>query len=493
MTDPEEGTDATPPGTVSTEDEVLATGPPESEWVEPSPSEEGAELDAGDEEEKAAGPLFGGDSGAAISRPPWLVQGPPKTNKQRWPGGARSASWLKRLRKCPRNHSQRYRHRRPDPTGWHGRVGNVVHDVLDWGAKRRLMKRFRGQSSTMSVEEMLHLAEFHATARREASVLERAREILTGLGSVDFSKVYASEMLVHWYASHSFHLAGYIDLVEVEGEPRRPHEVTGEVVATDYKTGSTILTDEQMFRDEQVGLYLTGIRRLFPNASRITFRMWYVAEGLQKEIPYSRYLEREFLARARSRRITWLSRDETADPSAGNCGHCPYRGTCVALSTAISRSTALPPAGSVEAWPLPEKMRRYREAKVAEKNAAVRAGDLAPLILKELGPKQSSYRAGRLLASKVRKTVTHWDSPGKALVEIAQAVDIPLASIIDQLGKGIGDRKIKSWVASLGAGYRESVEAIIDKRQKTTGGAARIQVTESESVGTGKTKVRLPF
>jgi len=442
------------------------------------PSEEGLRLLQG-----GGGPLFspGDPLEPAADFPPWLVDGPPKLAKAKWPrypnrnDYAKSPSWLSKLGECALRHAEIYRRRNKEPMGTPAEIGNAVHEVLAWAATRRIKGLYKGLPHFASPGELLHLLEHQEYARRNPEIMAASRELIEGMGTVSFKGAVQAEALVEYWAGRLL-LAGYVDLVRVEGDPSNPEEVEG----IDYKTGGSVPSDEDMTLDAQACVYVIALKRRYPNARRVTFKLWNIPRNEWRIVPYSTRLEEGFHAWVRAAQHTYDLKDETPTTGA-HCDHCHVRATCPAYKRLVTRAATKPVPADLATLSLEGQIQLYREMSVLHKLAERRKSDLAALIDAAIPENQKTYRVGRLTVTRQRDSYTSWDGAGETLRELAAATELELPVLIETLTKGIGAKKITAWAKGLPEDVRARVERVIERRSCKGYTGTHLVVRETKS------------
>lgn len=417
-------------------------------------------------------PLFDGDPGPAVeSLPPWLVDGPPKLQKQRWPGGAKSATWLSMIDLCPRKHSRTYRDRIKSPATVEMRVGTAVHFAYEAAAVRRIKGRYKGLPPTASVPELLHLVEFCEEARLDGEVLQRARELIEAYGPVDFGDAVQAETVLSFWVNPRLKLAGYVDLVLFKGDPEDPEEVT----VRDWKSGESLPGQAELALDPQACLYVIAARKRWPRARRVVFELVNVRHKAKRWVPYSTRLERNFLAFVRTKMRTWDMEDRTAKVGS-HCSWCHVSRDCGALETSLRNAKRLPLAGAMGDKPLEELISLYRQMSVISKLADERRKELGTLIDQQVPEEQKSYRTSHLQAIRKRDPVTVYNGTGELISELVAVTGVDSRDVIEDVTRGISSTKLRSWVKGLPDGLREQAERIVAERSSQSYGSSHIEV-----------------
>lgn len=431
-------------------------------------------------------PILSGDApgmfgeSAGVVMPPWCVEGPPKTDEFRWPGGAFSPTWLKMIQECAYKHAEVYRRKVKDLGGEDADVGTAVHEVLEWAGVRRLRRTWRDLPRKASVEELLHLLTFNEQARRSAVVRERAAEILRTIGEFDFTGILATETTLQLQLNHDVTIASIADLVTAEGaNPQAWDQVT----VYDYKTGEYAPSEAELFNDVQAQVNVIAARRKWSSARRVVFVILNVAKGERIELAYSTALERAFELTAKSAVNTWRMKDETANPGKDHCSYCHLRMRCEPLKKWYDqqrRRSDFP--NDLSKLPIEQKITLYRDMQVLHKLSEARKKDLGELIEKDIPRSMREYTVGRLVAERRQNTFTAWRDEIQAIMELAQVAGVDFLSLLrDLTGAGIGVARLKSWRSGLAEEVRFRVDQVIKARTYTGAGKPYLQVRERKT------------
>lgn len=442
----------------------------------------------------------------APQRPPWLQTPPPPKRPFAWPSGGKSPSWFRRMAVCPLQHAERYRRKRPDPTGLSGVVGNVIHGAIEDAANVRAFPGRRGPiPSRASSDELLYLLERQAEAVRQdlavvsgdqaqtivtTEVLARAREIVAALDSIDLSNLWidprtgkaGAEYIWSFYVHSQLLAAGIADLVQVQPNPVRPDGPPLEVTITDWKTGATQLpSEEELALDAQAGFELCWARRAFPRTPRIRFRLYNLTLQQQVWVDWTPGIDELMTSFARACWHIWQTKDETAATGA-HCANCAYRSGCQAYQARLRDEVySSPDTSSLEGKSMSELIRVYSQAKTLEDMASRRRKDAAKLILAGMGPRQKTYRAGNLVARKKSRRLPQYRDRADLLVELAEKTGTVLESIINTTCR-FKQHGLENWIKTLPVAKQQIAREVIDQHQSLNTTPYWIEVTEKESV-----------
>jgi len=440
-----------------------------------------------------AGPLFcEGDLEYANSRAPWLAKimekKKPFPGKKRWPGGAWSASRIKLLGWCPYRHYLKYEESKKDPPGPAAQVGKVVHGALEYAGYLRL--RDGSIPWVASVEELQFLAcraaadlkgdKSEGMSCSLSELLERSREILEGLGPVDYRGLYEVEALFTWRPPGfvGFKIGGYIDaILHSGGSADRPRQV----IVRDYKTGmGEIPSEEECFRDPQIAAYLCWAHERWPH-SFVVFDMWYVAKGPNARIyvPWSKKLQNTFLDTVDAARVAQMHYKNRATPG-DHCGHCPFRGTCGAFSQRLQKGLVDLPKESMREIPMDRRMTLHCQARLLEKIAKTRKEDLARSIIEDLGQKQMRYESRTHKVSKTRRSKRYFESERIMLEEMAAIGGVEVLDLMESLTRGMSTQKLDAWIKGLAEEKREKALELLERKSSKGYGKWSIRVTEKK-------------
>jgi hypothetical protein len=420
-----------------------------------------------------------GEVAVVDNLPPWLAgKKLPKKRPFNWPGGAKSPSWFSRMAKCPRNHAQKYRHRRADPSGVDALIGTLIHGALEDAGNIRLNGRFKNVPSKVGPEEVLALLEHQPEAVRQGTeliegeeafllatteVLTRARAVANSMIPIDLSNIWAAEYIWSFQASAQTKCAGIADLVQVQPDPRGDRLPPIEVVVSDYKTGAMQEPNrETLSQDPQACLQLIWARRNWPTAARVRFQLINVTTGFRNWVDWSPQLEENMLAFARSCVNRWHAKDETALVDTPKCTYCPYRNDCKAYSKELNKAVYKSYEG-LEDMDLQQLARLYRELKVVEDLASKRRSDLKALILAQFpSDKKKLEVTGGLEVSKRTRSTTSWRSVSGVLTGLAEQTGQDLSSLIDDTCS-ITKSKIDGLVKALPADRQDAAKSWLEE------------------------------
>jgi len=422
-----------------------------------------------------AGSLFSGKPEEVNTNPPWLATGPPSKGKEQWPDGAFSPSWLNLIQECPRAHAKRYREKIYGESGFEAAKGLAIHGTLDSAAKRRTQRKWKGALPVKaSTDELLHLLEFEPEAQKNPAVLAEAREVFIHLGPVDFTDAYFSEAVLKFQGWAGVQFACYADLIKIRGERDHPTEVE----ITDYKGGpGQVIGSNELFYDPQAQVNMIAARRTWPTAQRITFKLWNVAQNQIRVVAYTPVGEKNFIAFARACMNVWNSEDEEARPGIPRCKICDHSNDCDAYQATVERAARAPEVEGLEGMKIEDLIEMYRTAQIAEQLSEKLKKDVGKQILEKMGPDQDVYRTDRLRANKMSKGFDLWTNEGASLVAMAEAAGVSVEAIINEVTKGIGSKKLRTWVSGLPDDKRGSVQAIVEDGSGQGRGSPYIQIT----------------
>jgi hypothetical protein len=394
-------------------------------------------------------PLAAGEAIPTQQLPGWLTKPLPKKTRGRWPSGAKSPSWFRRISQCPRNHAQRYRYKRPDPSGLDAIIGNAIHGAFQDAVRLRKTRR-KGTPQYAGREELLFLLETQPEVvhDRGTEVLKRARDIIEGMDrTLDLRHAWEAEFTWSFHASAGFLVAGIADLINVEFDPRNPQGPEERVVVVDYKTGpGAVPSQEELRADPQACLELIWARRFFPRAKRVQFRIWNVQQNQMVTIDWDHEIERVTLSFVRACWHLWCHKVEKANVTR-KCRWCPYRSDCKEYQQELN-AEAYRPKDSLETKELDELMAVHYHSKLIADIAETRRMDAGNLIMGKLAPGQKNYRSNRFLALKKTRKNESFPSVSDTLFKLSEATGTDLGRILDAVTT-IGPKKIKAWVYTL--------------------------------------------
>jgi hypothetical protein len=430
-------------------------------------------------------PLISGIPAPAEDKPWWLTEVPKKVQRPRWPGSAKSPSWFKRMSLCARNHAQKYRYKRQDPSGLVALVGNAVHGALQHAALRRI---FRGRRATppprATKEELMHLlsAQEEILMGEGTEVFVQAAEIIDGMDrGVDFTNAWGAEYLWRFHASPQLKIAGYADLVRVvPGRTRADPPAT--VIVVDYKTGpGRVPTRAELERDPQACLELMWARRNWPQAQRVRFQLWNVTQGKEVWIDWSPALDLRTLRMVQSFWHLWTHKVETPNAKSETCSYCAYRSDCQAYAEVL-RAESYRPEGSLDAMDIEDLMAVLYEAKIVMNMADARRKDAAKRILGLLAKDQRSYEGVLYKAIKKSKRVPGFRNESDLIGKLAEATESTVENLIDAEVVSIKKKKLEAWVNALPEDKQPTAKALIKTQELLNYTAPWIEVTAREEV-----------
>ncbi len=434
---------------------------------------------------------------------PWLSKRPPKKRPFVWPKGAKSPSWVARMARCPKQHAERYRNRREDPTGFDGVVGNVIHGALEDAVNIRLSRITKNNPipSSVSPPELLYLIELQAGAiRQDTSIVEgdpawsivtmevlaRAREIVSALPTISLDNAWVdrngragAEYIWNFYATPQLQLAGIADLIQARYHPGADLYNPYEVVITDWKTGSEQLPTEAELRlDAQAQFQLAWARRAFPNTPRLAFRIWNLSHDKRIEVTWSPGLDDLAMSFARGCWNLWQSRNETAI-TGEHCAYCPYRADCNQYRGYLEKQGFKPPHHLAN-LSVAEAMRLNFDATKLKKLAEAQKKDTGKLIKRAIGFRRE-HAAGLFVARKrTRKTERFRDESG-LLQQLSDRAGVPLASLINTMCS-IKEQELAGWVRTLPLAKQADVKASIEAHKLVGETAPWIEVKQKDPV-----------
>jgi RecB family exonuclease len=427
-------------------------------------------------------PLAAGEAIPTQQLPAWLTKPLPKKTRGRWPGGAKSPSWFKRISQCARNHSQRYRHKRPDPSGLDAIVGNALHGAFQDAARIRMAKR-RGAPAHAGQEELLfHLEKQPEVVHdRGTEVLKRCRRVIEDMEApLELSNVWAAEFVWSFNASAGFLIAGIADLILVDLHPHNPNGAPELVVVVDYKTGpAQVPSQEDLRSDPQACLELIWARRYFHNAKRVQFKIWNVGQNQQVTIDWDHEIERSTLSFVRACWHVWTQGTETANVTPA-CRWCPYRSDCKAYTQTLN-AEAYRAKDSLEEKELDELVEIHYRARMVADLADTRRKDAAALILGKLAPGQTKYRSHRFLVLRKTRKNESFPSVSDLLFQISEAAGINLGRIMDAC-TSIGPQKIKTWLKTLPKEKHELASKVVEAHRQRRSSPPWVEVREKDAL-----------
>lgn len=411
---------------------------------------------------------LGAEPEPASNLPPWLIQPPPEKRPFKWPDGAKSPTWFKKMGECPRAHAQRYRYYREDPQNMYAVVGTVIHGAIEDAVNIRYRGGRRGQiPPKASPLELTHLLEHQKGAVRQfldvvrspdshsivtAAVLKACRAILAEVEPIDLSNVWVDsrgnigcEYIWHYPISPGLHAAGVLDLIQVYSDP-----FTGEqtVVISDWKTGPADLpTRKELAADPQANLQLAWARRAFPGAKRITFVIRNLTQKESVPLDWSPGLEETALAFARAAWARWNQKDESG-VTGPHCSYCPYRSDCNPYLKFMKKSQVNEFARSLDKMTFGElALERYTAhstLKISEK----RKQDCDAILLPMLGEKTSELTPGGIEVSRRSTSAQVVENSSVLLRELSNLAGVPLEEVVS-LCCNVQIDSIRSWVETL--------------------------------------------
>jgi len=395
---------------------------------------------------------------------PWLSLPPPKkiNRLSRWPRGAKSPSWFKKLATCPKQHAERYRHRKKDPSGLDALIGNAIHGAYEDAGMIRMKPGRRGAvNPVVTPEELIHLLEFQEEIREGVEVYNRSRDILQNTKPFSLDNIYDVEHLWNFYVTPSLQVAGFADLIQAVPHPTNPSLPPVMIVVSDYKTGlGQLPSPEELETDPQCQLELAWARRKFPQTPRIRFRI--VNVQLNKEVwcDWTPHHHERALGFARALSNRWHSRDETA--VVGNhCKWCPYRAGCSAFEKSLKKIT-FTPLSELDDLSLEDMIREWKTMKLAQDLTERRRIDLGNKIMEQIPSDQRSYRVNHLLAMKKSRKVTNYASTAELVNDLTSLTGTVPDALIDSVTK-IRKKQLENWIKTLPDHLQKPAMIILEK------------------------------
>ena len=441
----------------------------------------------------------------SVERPPWLDRWPPKKRPFAWPSGAKSPTWFRKIAACALAHAHRYRRRRADPSGLMAMVGLVIHGALEDAANIRMFPghRTKGIPSHVTPEELLYLLEFQKEAVRQnldviaspesygmvtSEVLARARDTVTQLKPVSLDNLWidprsgkgGAEYIWNFHVTEKLMVAGVIDLIQVQPDPRNPNAPPLRVTITDWKTGpGQEPTRGELALDPQACLQLIWAHRIWPNTPTIRFRVVNLSMGFESHVDWTPGLEELTLSFVRACWNLWATQTETANVSPA-CSYCPYRGDCKDYQQHLRESTFNPPVGALNERTMPELLEDRYEAHTLFKVAESRKQDCDKLIMQGLGT-TPSYQYGRLKAKKRSRKNTFLSDEGNLLEKLASMSGTGIPALVDSLCR-VDNAKLLDYVMTLPVAQQALARKLVEDHQITRQSKPWIEVNATEAV-----------
>ena len=437
----------------------------------------------GEEVDIEAFPLASKEAFPVQLLPAYLQGSLPKKTRGRWPGGAKSPSWFKKISMCARNHSQRYRHKRPDPSGLDALVGNACHGAYQDAGLLRLNQR-RGVPAIAGHEELLFLLERQPEVvhDRGTEVLRRARSVISGMEKpLNLDSIWGAEFVWSFQATAGMLIAGIADLIRVYADHAQANGPPRLVVITDYKTGpGQVPSRDDLRSDPQACLQLIWARRYFPSAKRIQFHLWNVTQNEEVTIDWDHELEQTTLSFVRACWHLWGQKYEK--PNVGNhCRYCPYRSDCKGYNEEMQREAYRPKEGDLATKELDELLEIYYRARLLADLADTRRKDAGPLIMEKFGLGQKSYRSNRFLAMKKSRTNESFTGASDTLFKLSEATGIDLGHILDSCTT-IGPQKLSTWIKTLPTHKQEVARALVQSQMVSRQSPPWVEVREKHAL-----------
>lgn len=453
------------------------------------------------EETTAEGVLFdrGPDDGDLYDhpmRPPWLREPPRKRKKAPWPRIANFSPYRITLAgTCPLRFQFRYGDQRKDPSGYAQGAGKIIHGVYHDAIQRRLRPQWKGLPTVASVDELLHLLEFQesqlALEKEDIEVtgpmLKESRELIREEGPLDCSFAWSSEHPFTLRIGSSLVVGGYIDFIQVRGNP--PVQVT----ITDWKSGRTQLPSyEDLYYDAQGGMYLAWAKWKFPTATDIRFRIRNVREHKDVWIPWTAAHQEIHLQLARSRKALADSKVRRANPGemGVNCRYCPYRESdgkypaCAAYEKILEKARLQSQKQiGLASKDMAELLKEFRVSRMGESLLKQRKQDLAAAILAKIPADKRHYQYADMTAVKVRgKRFRNYDRVYEFAKDLSEAANVRIEDVLADLCD-VKTGKVDALVKSIDDEQMlEDVAKVIEKHERIAFGKESLQVRTAKSM-----------
>jgi hypothetical protein len=422
----------------------------------------------------------------------WLHEAPTPRKKNQWPKDLNgSPAKIKLSLACMEKWHQRYREKRPDPPGPEAVVGKLIHGALEDAALRRIA-RARKVPFVATREELLHLLE-HQPAQLLAegedltinpSTFAEARSLMAQVEPVDFRFTLAVEHLWKLRVTVDLVVGGYLDRVDVMGDPAKPTTI----MLPDYKTWQQLPSRDDLASDPQVGLTMAWARRRWPECDDIRFVHDNLRHNRRIVVEWNQGLDDFHLALARTAWKVQSIGDRTPNPG-DECRRCPYREgdaahkPCAAYLKELERTrfrNDREAQGGLERFSTEELLVIYREGSWA-KNLQDERRKAAGKILKERLAGKKSYRVGDLLAIIGQDELRSFRGVDQMIVTLSELTGVSQARLMADL-LDVRRTRLDEWVAALPAEKKKAVEAALERHVHTFLGEPSIEVRRLQSM-----------
>jgi hypothetical protein len=440
---------------------------------------------AEDDVDIEAFPLAAGEAMPVRPLPAWLSKPFPKNAKSRsrWPSGGKSPSWFKKMARCARQHAQRYRYKKPDPSGLDAIIGNAIHGAFQDAAIYRMIKRAGVPMRASKGELLYHLERQPEVIHdRGTEVLRRAAEVIEAMEvDLDLNNVWGAEFVWSFHASAGLLIAGIADLILVFPDPHNPGGPPELVVVVDYKTGPGQVPSQAELRDDpQACLQLIWAKRFFQGAKRVQFMLWNVGQNERVPIDWDHQLERTTLAFVRACFHQWSQKYEKATVKA-SCKYCPYRSDCKAYNSTLQKEVYRAKE-RLEDKSIEELVEiNYESRKIAE-IAEQRKADSADLIMEKLGPFKRKYATGRFTAYRKTRKLTSYSSTSDLLFKLCESSGVDLGRILDTC-TSLGSKKLKTFLGTLPEDKQKLAKELVKSMEQQRTSNPWVEVRESSNAG----------
>jgi hypothetical protein len=422
----------------------------------------------------------------------WLREPPAKRKKKPWPKDVNaSPARIRTTYECLEKWHQRYREKRPDPPGPEAVVGKLVHGALEDAAARRV-RRERKIPWIASTQELLHLLDHQPTQLLEEGesvtvnpgTFAEARELVAALPGQDFRFTWAVEHLWQLRVTHDLVVGGYIDRIDLLGDPERPTTV----LIPDYKSTQLVPSRDELAQDHQAGLYMAWAHRRWPECGDIRFLHDNVRHRKRVQIEWNQGLEDLHLAQARAAFGVWSIGDRTPSPGDA-CRRCPYRegdeghAPCMAYQQVLERTrfrADREAKGGLERLSTEDLLVVYREASWSSRLQEDRRKAAGALLKVRLAG-QKSYRVGDLIAIQSRDTLRSFIGVDAMVDALTELSGVPRARIVaDLFSVRVG--RLDAWVKALPPEKKKLIEAALERHVDEFLGAPSLEVRRSQSM-----------
>ena len=251
-----------------------------------------------------------------------------------------SNSRLSAFEKCPLQYKYRYIDRiRTGTEGIEAFLGKRVHETLEKLYRDLLMSRLTSMDELVDFyhgrwdteySDNVTIVRTEYTAGHYRSIGDRCiANYYLHYEPFDQSATLGLEERVHFALDpeNKYRLQGFIDRLACAGP--------GIYEIHDYKTGSTLPSDQDLGRDRQLSLYQMAVQQRFPDAAEVRLIWHYLA--FDQELRSSRTDRDLDLHRAKTARLIDRIEAATEYPprESALCRWCEYRSICPTQSTGV--------------------------------------------------------------------------------------------------------------------------------------------------------------